>query len=372
MAEPLTRLDHHRLLGNSGLRVSPLCLGTMTFGTDWGWGADESASRAIFDRYVEAGGNFIATATLYAATTSGTYVGRFIKADRDRFVLATKYSNNPFTSAIGGSTPGARPDPNAGGNGRKNLIRSLDDSLKRLQTDYIDLYWLHIWDFSTPVDEVMRALDDVVRQGKVTYIAVSDTPAWKVSQLNQYAADFGLTRFIAYQAEYSLVTRDVERDVLPMCRELGLGLLPWSPLAGGILSGKYSRDDLNKQKQAGGKQGGDGASGRGIELTERKIGIAEAVKRVAAEVGRTPSQVALNWLLTRPGVTSIILGARKVEQLDDNLGCLEFTLSGDQLRALDAASTIDLGFPHTFINSEMIQGVMHGGAKTHIPKPYLP
>lgn len=366
------KLDDYRLLGNSGLRVSPLCLGTMTFGTDWGWGADETASRAMFDRYAELGGNFIDTANLYTAGTSERFVGEFIKSDRDRFVVATKFSLNHHTNPLGGSAPaGTRPDPNAGGNGRKNLRRAIERSLRQLQTDYIDLYWIHAWDFSAPVDEVMRGLDDLVRQGKVLHLAVSDTPAWKVAQLNQYAADHGLTRFISYQAEYSLAQRDAERDILPMCRELGLGLLPWSPLAGGVLAGKYTRAALGEKSSNNfGWSAPADVGGRGAQLTERKLDIADAVKRVADEVGRSSSQVALAWLLSRAGVASVILGARTLAQLDDNLGCLDLRLSDAQMRTLGEASAIDLGFPHAFLRTSL-PPMLSGGASVDVPTPYL-
>lgn len=360
--QSLTRLDHYRLLGNSGLRVSPLCLGTMTFGTEWGWGADKETSRQIFERYAEAGGNFIDTANFYTGGTSEEFVGEFIAQDRQRFVLATKYTLNMTT---GGGRPG-RPDPNAGGNHRKNLVQSVEASLRRLKTDYIDLYWLHMWDYSTPVDEVMRALDDLVRAGKVTYLAISDTPAWKIAQCNTYAVDHALSRFIAAQMEYSLAVRDVERDILPMCRELGLGMLPWAPLAGGILTGKYTREDLEKQQRGESPQNFFNSSNRVLTLTEQNLAIADTVKRVAEEAGRTPSQVALNWLLTRRGVTSAILGARTLNQLEDNLACLDFRLSSGQLTALDEVSQIELGFPHDFLSNIMASDIITGGAEIAI------
>ena len=272
---------------------------------------------------------------------------------------------------MGGKKPEARPDPNAGGNGRKNLVRSVENSLRNLQTDYIDLYWVHFWDFSTPVDELMRGLDDLVRQGKVVHIAISDTPAWKVAQLNQYAVDHALSRFIACQAEYSLVQRDAERDLLPMCNELGLSLMPWSPLAGGVLTGKYTREDLEEQESDGeGKTEGEEGS-RGAKLTERKISIAEAVGEVAEETGHSQPQVSLAWLLRRRGVGSIILGARTLEQLTDNLGCLEVELSEEQLETLDEASEVDLGFPHDFLTKDSMQAVATGGAEIAIRRPYV-
>lgn len=218
---PITSLDTYRLLGRSGLRVSPLCLGTMTFGTDWGWGADNDTSKVIFEAYANRGGNFIDTANFYTNGTSEKLVGELIASERDRFVLATKYTMN--------MRPG---DPNAGGNHRKNMVRSVEDSLRRLGTDYIDLYWLHAWDSTTPVDEVMRALDDLVRAGKILHVGASNAPAWKIAQANTLSELMGWTRFVAMQVEYSLAVRDVERELLPMARELDIAVLPWSPLAG--------------------------------------------------------------------------------------------------------------------------------------------
>jgi aryl-alcohol dehydrogenase-like predicted oxidoreductase len=342
------RLDHYRLLGRSGLRVSPLCLGTMTFGTDWGWGADEETSRAIFDAYAGRGGNFIDTANFYTRGTSERLVGRFVAGERDRFVLASKYTLN--------MNPG---DPNAGGNHRKCMVRAVEASLQRLATDYIDLYWLHVWDDTTPVDEIMRGLDDLVRAGKILYIAVSDTPAWRIAQANTLAELRGWSRFIALQVEYNLALRDAERDLIPMAIGLGLGVLPWSPLASGLLSGKYSRADLDRQRAAGQGAGVEGA--RPLTLSDKRIEVAEAVKAVAADIGRTPAQVALAWLLARPGVTSPILGARTRAQIEDNLGALEVILGADALQRLEAASEITLGFPHDFIAGDMVRGIVAGG-----------
>jgi aryl-alcohol dehydrogenase-like predicted oxidoreductase len=348
MSEQTLRLDHYRRLGRSGLRVSPLCLGTMTFGTDWGWGADEPTSRAIFDAYAGRGGNFIDTANFYTNGTSERLVGAFIAGERERFVLATKYTLN--------MNPG---DPNAGGNHRKCMVQSVEASLRRLNTDYIDLYWLHVWDGTTPIDEIMRGLDDLVAAGKILYIAVSDTPAWRIAQANTLAELRGWSRFIALQVEYNLALRDAERDLVPMAIELGLGVLPWSPLASGLLSGKYGREDLEKQRRA--EKAAEGTVSRPLMLTERRIEIAEAVKAVAGEIGRTPAQVALAWLLTRRGVTSPILGARTVAQIEDNLGALDVVLGPDELHRLEAASAITLGFPHDFIASDMVRGIVTGG-----------
>lgn len=354
MAEtPIGRMDHYRLLGDSGLRVSPLCLGTMTFGTEWGWGADEATSRLIFDRYVEAGGNFLDTANFYTNGTSERMLGRFMADQRDRFVLATKYTLKLREG-----------DPNAAGNARKCMFESVEGSLRRLGVDYIDLYWVHAYDLLTPIEEVMRGLDDLVRQGKVHYVAVSDFPAWKVAEANTLARFRGWSPFIATQVEYHLAKRDVERDIAPMARDLRLGLLPWSPLGAGVLTGKYDQRDMEREQELirSGQAKPFDSDSRIVGLTEQKLQVAQTVREIAEEIGRSPAQVALNWLLCQPGVASIILGARKVEQLEDNLKCLEFTLDDDHLRRLDDVSAIDLGFPHTFLVGGMVGNFVTAGA----------
>ncbi len=358
---PLTSLDHYRLLGRSGLRVSPISLGAMTFGTDWGWGADRASSEAIFRAYADRGGNFIDTANFYTKGTSERLTGEFIASDRERFVVATKYTLN--------TRPGAS-DPNAGGNHRKNMIQAVEASLKRLCTDYIDLYWLHAWDFTTPVDEVMRGLDDLVRAGKVLYLGVSDTPAWKVAQANTLAELRGWSRFVAIQVEYSLARRDIERDLLPMSRELDLAVLAWSPLAGGVLTGKYTPADLQKQRESrGGNVDPFDTSQRMVALSEKKLALAELVGAIAKSCERTPAQVAINWLLTRPKVIPII-GARSLAQAQDNLAALDFTLSAAQLEQLDEASRIELGFPHDFIAGEFVKSIITGGSVIETKSPY--
>ncbi|HEX2970920.1 MAG TPA: aldo/keto reductase [Tepidisphaeraceae bacterium] len=330
-----------KLLGKSGLRVSELCLGTMTFGEEWGWGANKDESRRIFDAFAESGGNFLDTANIYTAGTSEKLVGEFIGNERERFVLATKYTSN--------MRPG---DPNAGGNHRKNFFQALEASLKRLNTPYIDLYWLHAWDFTTPVDEVMRAFDDAVRAGKILYAGISDAPAWIVSQANTMAKLKGWTPFVGLQIEYSLIERTPERDLLPMAQALGLGVTPWSPLGSGLLSGKYGKDTPAEQRRLDKTQF--------TPLTERNLAIAEEVKAVAAEVGRSPSQVALAWVRQR--YNSIpILGARTMAQIKDNLGCLEFILGEQQMGRLNEVSKIDLGFPHEFLARDAIRQIIFGG-----------
>jgi aryl-alcohol dehydrogenase-like predicted oxidoreductase len=360
-------LDHYRLLGRSGLRVSPLCLGTMTFGTEWGFGADDKESRKIFDKYADYGGNFIDTANAYTNGTSEKFLGTFLKGRRDRFVVATKFSAN--------MTP---DDPNAGGNHRKNIRRSVEESLKRLGTDYIDLYWLHVWENRTPWEEVMSTLNDLVREGKVNYIGVSDTPAWQIARANTIAEHHGWTPFTALQVEYSLIQRTVERDLIPMAQELGLGVTPWSPLAGGVLAGKYTRKDIEEVKQQ--PKNAKGAKNQPVQkrqaddempsrkgfaqmlgaLSPRGLDIADAVKTVAGESGHTASQVAIRWLLEQPGVSSPIIGARTVKQLEDNLGALEVELNHEQMDFLNRASAIEHGFPHDFLHSDMVRKFVDG------------
>jgi aryl-alcohol dehydrogenase-like predicted oxidoreductase len=345
-------LDHYRLLGRSGLRVSPLSLGTMTFGNDWGWGAAEDDARRQFDRYIDRGGNFIDTASNYTNGTSEQLVGKFAQGRRERLVIATKYTLL--------SRPG---DPNSSGNHRKNMVQSVEASLRRLQTDYIDLLYLHVWEGRTPIDEIMRSFDDLVRAGKVLYAGISDTPAWQIARMQTVADLRGWSPLVALQVEYSLVQRTVERELLPMARELGLGVLPWSPLAGGVLAGKYSRADLEGE-------GGTSPSGTRRQvalahgmLNARSLDIAEVVKDVAREVGHSPSQVALAWTMLHPAVTSPIIGARTVEQFEDNLGALEVTFSPQQRERLERASAIELGFPHDMLQFDMVKNVMTGGLR---------
>ncbi|BCJ26996.1 aldo/keto reductase [Actinocatenispora sera] len=349
MAHTTPSLDRYRLLGRSGLRVSPLALGAMTFGSDWGWGADRDETRRIVDAYVDRGGNFIDTADVYTNGTSERLVGETAAGRRDRFVIATKYTSN--------TDPG---NPNAGGNHRRNMVRSVEDSLRRLGTDYIDLLYLHAWDSTTPVEEVLRGMDDLVRSGKVVYVGISDTPAWQVSRMQAIADLRGWSPLVALQIEYSLVERTVERELIPMAAELGLGVVPWSPLASGVLTGKYDRSDLvaaGTGSPTGSRR--DIAAGNGA-LTERALDIADAVAKVAAELDTTPSRVAIAWDLQNPAVTAPILGVRTLAQLEDNLGALDIEFTADQLAALDAASSVPLGFPHEFLQRPMTRTVMSG------------
>ena len=339
----------YKLLGNSGLRVSELCLGTMTFGQDWGWGADKEESRAVFQAFAEAGGNFLDTANIYTNGTSETLVGEFVKGDREKWVIATKYSLN--------TRPG---DVNACGNHRKNLFQAVEASLKRLGTDYIDLLWLHLWDSLTPIEEVMRAFDDLVRMGKVLYIGISDSPAWIVSQANTLATLRGWTPFIGLQIEYSLKERTPERELLPMAKALNIGVTAWSPLGGGVLTGKY-----NQPNPVDGRLS---MTDQPFQILDRDLKIAETVLEIAREIGKSPAQVALNWLRNRPNPIIPIIGARRLSQLQDNLACVDFNLTGEQLQRLDNISAISLGFPHELLASQFVCDILLGGVAAQLDR----
>jgi aryl-alcohol dehydrogenase-like predicted oxidoreductase len=340
----------YRLLGNSGLRVSELCLGTMTFGEEWGWGSAAEESRKVYDTFLEAGGNFIDTANVYTNGTSERLLGEFMQGQREQIVLATKYTN---------AAPGT--DPNAAGNQRKSMVQALEASLKRLKTDYIDLYWLHIWDQVTPIEEVMRAFDDLVRQGKILYAGVSDMPAWVVAKANTLADLRGWTPFVGLQIEYSLIERTPERDLLPMAASLGLGVTAWSPLAGGMLTGK--------QLEAGGAKDSrqnDPGLKQFLASGARTEAIAREVVAVARECGHSPAQVALAWLRQRSAPVIPIIGARKLAQVKDNLACVDFLLESALVQRLDAVSRIELGFPHDLFAKEMVRSLSFGGMRDRI------
>lgn len=320
----------YQLLGRSGVRVSELALGAMTFGTETGIGVDKEESRKVYDRFREAGGNFIDTANVYNRGTSESFLGEFMAGDRERIVLATKYTG-----------PMRERDINAAGNSRKNMMESVHASLKRLKTDYIDLYWAHSWDSLTPTEELMRGLDDLVSQGKVLYVGISDTPAWVVSRANTLAEFRGWSQFVGLQIRYSLIDRTVERELLPMSRALDLAVTPWGIVGSGILSGKYNADPDTEGR----------ARMRG-QINERSLNIAAEVVAVADEIGATPTQVAINWV--RRGHANIVplIGARTVEQLDENLGCLEFELDDSHMQRLNEASAISPGFPHDMLSMQ--------------------
>lgn len=344
MIEEIKHKMQYKLLGKSGLRVSELCLGTMTFGEDWGWGSSKEESQRIYQIFREVGGNFIDTANIYTNGTSEKFLGEFIATERDAIVLATKYTNG-----LGDN------NPNGGGNQRKNMVQSVEASLKRLNTDYIDLLWLHTWDFMTPAEEVMRAFDDLVRAGKVLYIGISDTPVWVVSQCNTLAELRGWTQFIGLQIEYSLIQRTPEREFLPMSRTLDIGVTAWSPLANGWLSGKYTKPNQTSEEKRLDSEMMKGF----LEQSPRNTAIAQEVDKVAQQIGKSSSQVALSWLLNK-GVIPIV-GARKVSHIQDNLQCVDVELSPEQIQQLDRVSKIELGFPHDFLKTDMVRNFIYNG-----------
>jgi aryl-alcohol dehydrogenase-like predicted oxidoreductase len=350
-------LNHYVTLGRSGLRVSPLCLGAMTFGEEWGWGASVTVSEAIIDRYLERGGNFIDTANGYTLGHSETIIGDYLaraSGRRDRIVLATKFFTNMF--------PG---DPNGGGASRKALLAQCEQSLRRLRTEYIDLYWLHMWDRFTPIDETMRALDDLVRAGKVRYLGFSDTPAWKTAQAQLIAELRGWTPLVALQVEYSLIERTIEGELVPMALELGLGITPWSPLRAGALSGKYTRENAGQTPP-------DRGARVTAFLTERTFTIIDELQRIARNHGTTPATIAIAWVNSRPGVASTIIGARSLDQLDQNLAASDVVLTPGDIAALERVSEPTLNFPAGVLKT-MATSVMHAGATVNgAPSEILP
>jgi aryl-alcohol dehydrogenase-like predicted oxidoreductase len=341
------------LLGKSGLRVSELALGAMSFGTEWGWGTESNEARRMLDLYIDNGGNFVDTANVYTNGSSEKMLGEFLGEKRHQIVLSTKYTCSTH--------PG---DPNGGGNHRKSMARSVETSLQRLKTDYIDLLYLHIWDGTTPVEEILRAMDDLVRAGKVLYVGISDTPAWQISRMQAIADLRGLSALVALQIEYNLIERTTERELIPMAKEMGLGVVPFSPLANGLLSGKYPREDLVNKS---GSTGFGGSRKNALEtlgkFTERNMEIVDEVKKVACELKKSPAQVALAWLLSKPTVTSVLLGASKLEQLENNLGSLNTRLGPDQIKRLDDISRVEMGFPHEHLANPTVRQMIFGGVE---------
>jgi aryl-alcohol dehydrogenase-like predicted oxidoreductase len=338
-------LNDYVTLGHSGLRVSPFCLGAMTFGDDWGWGSSVAESETIIARFLERGGNFIDTANVYTKGHSEAIIGDYIghhRARRDRVVIATKFFGNLYNG-----------DPNGGGASRKAIAASCEQSLRRLRTDYIDLYWMHSWDKFTPIEETLRALDDLVQAGKVRYIGFSDTPAWKVAQAQTIAQFRGWTPLIALQVEYSLIERTIEGELIPAAIELGLGVTPWSPLRGGALSGKYTRANARTMK-----------ADRGERVTqfldERTFAIIDELLQVARTHNTTAAAVALAWVQRRPGVASTIIGARRIDQLEQNLAALDIVLSAEEVATLDKLSQPALNFPANFLRAANM--FMHAGS----------
>ncbi|MBW3128552.1 aldo/keto reductase [Hymenobacter profundi] len=342
-------LTDFRTLGRSGLLVSPLTLGTMTFRTPR-WGSSDEVSRAIFDAYVDAGGNSIDTANVYAKGRSEELVGSYIaeRGLRDQLVVATKFAFN--------TAPG---NPHAGGNGRKNIYQALEASLRRLQTDYIDLYWLHVWDMVTPVEEVLQTLGDLVRAGKIRYFGFSDVPAWYAAKAATLAQTHAVPSPIAMQLEYSLVERHIEQEHMPAAHECGLGVLPWSPLAAGFLAGKYQRNDAGTTGE--GRLSGSNPFGDS-KFTDHNWRVLDALRAVAAQVGRPLAQVALAWATAQPGITSLILGASRQEQLHDNLASLDIILTPDQLRQLNEASALPPAFPYGIFTPTVNKSIFGGNS----------
>ncbi len=338
-------LDAYVTLGSSGLRVSPFCLGTMTFGEDWGWGASPAESEAMLSEYLERGGNFIDTANIYTLGHSEKIIGDFFAARKDRrhrSVIATKFVGNLHVG-----------DPNGGGAGRKAMVEQCEASLRRLQTDYLDLYWIHNWDRNTPIDETMRALDDLVASGKIRYIGISDTPAWKVAQAQTVAQFRGWNRIIAMQVEYSLLERTAEGDLIPMAEEFGIGVMPWSPLKNGWLSGKYTRENIKAVTS-------DRAALVGMPGDE-EFPVIDVLGAVAAELQVSPAAVALAWVHNRRGVASTLVGARRIDQLRANLSALDIKLTAAQIATLDAVSKPALNFPAD-INTNLSPSFIFAGA----------
>ncbi|MBD0402846.1 aldo/keto reductase [Flammeovirga sp. EKP202] len=330
----------YKLFGKSGLKVSELCLGAMTFGEEWGTGADFSTSGKIFDAFSEAGGNFIDTANFYTNGTSEKFLAEFVGTERDRYVLASKYTLIEDAS-----------HPNGTGNSRRNMMRTVEASLKRMNTDYMDILWVHMWDFTTRVDEVLRAMNDLIAQGKVCYIGISDTPAWVVAKANMMAKLRGWEEFVGLQVEYSLITRDIERELLPMADHFGMSLTTWAPLGAGLLSGKYNNGMIEEGR----------LSEKSVKFNPRNIAIAKKVAEIAEKLEKSPAQVALNWLRAQHKNIIPIIGSRKPHQIEDNLKCLEWELPKEDLQTLSDISKINLGFPTQFLKEDNAKNYAFGG-----------
>ena len=337
------------LLGKSGLRVSELALGTMTFGTDWGWGSTQVEAKQMLDLYLERGGNFIDTANGYTNGSSEKILGEIIGNRRDSLVLATKYTQNIYQG-----------DPNGGGNHRKSMVRSVENSLKRMKTDYIDLLYLHAWDDTTPVEEILRGMDDLVRSGKVLYAGISDTTAWQVSRMQTIADLRGWTPLIALQIEYSLAERTTERELIPMAKEMGLGVVAWSPLSKGLLTGKYSVEELRSGVSKGDFSRKAMIVNSGV-LNDQVLATVALLIQIADEINKPAAEVALAWLRSKQSVTSILIGASKLKQLESNLNSLDLTLSDDHLKSLNEVSEVDMGFPHRILANSLAKTMVFGG-----------
>jgi len=347
------QLNEYITLGRSGLRVSPFSLGTMTFGNDR-WGSDDAEARRIFNRYVESGGNVLDCADVYSGGNAEEILGSFVSEAglRDKMVLATKFTFNPQEG-----------NPNSGGNSRKNIYRALESSLRRLKMDYIDLYWMHVWDTVTPVEEVVDTLTTLVREGKIRYYGFSDVPAWYATRAQTLAQCESHEPVIALQLEYSLVERNIEQEHVPAALELGMGICPWSPLASGFLAAKYTREKGAESSQGSRLDVLKNADNPAFKkFTERNWKILDVLVEVAKQLKRSPSQVALNWVATQPGVTSTIIGATKLAQLEDNLAALSFAIPSDLRTKLNEVSRLEPAHPYMFFEG-VLQERIHGGVK---------
>jgi len=342
----------YRLFGKTGLRVSEICLGTMSFGQQWGFGADEATSHKILDTYAEHGGNFLDTANKYHGGETEEILGSWLGDKRHQMVVATKY-----TLAMDHN------DPNTAGNHRKNLVRSVEKSLQRMKTDYIDLLWVHAWDEYTPFEETMRALDDMVRSGKVLYIGVSDTPAWVVSASNVLAELRGWSTFAGIQIEYSLLERTPERDLLPMAEHFGISVAAWGPLGGGVLTGKYTRGNSKNDSL---RAASNTSRGR---TSEKNLEIARTVDAIADELEVTSAQVAVAWVQAQSYQQIPIVGARKISQIKDSMTASQVKLSEEQLNRLNEVSAISLGFPHHFLAADQVKDLIHSESRHRIDPP---
>ncbi|GES99332.1 aldo/keto reductase [Rhizophagus clarus] len=339
LAKTTKALDDYVLLGRSGLRVSPLCLGTMTFGEQWGLGANKDESKKVFDLYYEKGGNFFDTACNYNLGESERFLGDYVSDKRSDVVIATKYTSNTTVMQ-----KDKRFNPNNGGNHRKSLVENLDESLKRLNMSYVDILYVHFYEYRTPIEEFMRALDDAIRCGKVLYAAVSDIPAWTLARANTIAELRGWSPFIGLQTRYNLLDRSLEYDLQPACAELDIGIIPWSIIADGFLTGKYTRETTVNLKSDYRNQ-----SITTYSKSEKNWKILDEVIAISKEIDRSPVQIALNWVQQKPGITSPLIGAKNVAQLEENLKSLEFKLTPEQMKRLDDVSRpTDFPFPNSF------------------------
>ena len=347
----MTQIHEYRTLGRTGLKVAPVGLGVMTYG----WGADKQAARGMFDLYRARGGNFIDTADGYGGGESERWLGEFVhdSGSRDELVIATKFSFNPQAG-----------NPNAGGNGRKNILRALEGSLRRLQTDYVDLYYLHAWDRVTPVAEVMRTLDDLVRAGKIRHIGLSDVPAWYAARAQTIAEERDWEPVAALQLEYSLISRSMEREHLPLAQDTGISIVPWSPLGSGFLTGKYRRENgrITGSGRVVDQKDSENPVLAKFARREQNWGVLETLLQSADQLGKTPTEVALAWVMGRPQITSVLVGATRQEQLELNLGALDLRLPDEVTGRLDEAGRPESTELDHFFEPTM-QAMLTGGVE---------